>query len=73
MRFEDLYPAERRVLLHALDNQIQWLVGLINAPAEADRWQQAHEEVRRQRSIELSVVRNLHDELYELVKTDINS
>lgn len=73
MRYSDFAPAERRVLLHALDNQIQWLVGRLSVPIEPGAWQSCHEEVRRQRSIELAVVRNLRSELSELVKADLNS
>ncbi|MCM1440056.1 MAG: hypothetical protein NC131_12770 [Roseburia sp.] len=73
MRFENFAPAERRVLLHALDNQIQWLVGRLSVPIEPGTWQSCHEVMRRQRSIELSVVRKLRSELSELVKTDLNS
>lgn len=73
MRFEDYTPSERRVLLHALDNQIQWLVGRLSVHVEPDRWQSCHEEVCRQRSIELAVVRSLRSELHELVKADLNS
>lgn len=73
MRFEDYTHDERRVLLHALDNQIQWLVGLLIAPTEPGHWQSAHEEVRRQRSIDLALVRKLRAELAEFVKADLNS
>lgn len=73
MRFEDFPPDERLLLLYALDNQIQWLVGLLIAPPEPCHWQSAHEEVRRQRSIDLALVRKLRAELAELAKADLNS
>ncbi len=34
MRFKDFSPAERSILLNALDNQIQWLRGQLSVPAD---------------------------------------
>lgn len=73
MRFEDFTPAERRILLHALDREIQWFVGRLNVPIEPDHWQACHEEIRRQRRADMEVVKCLRGELSRLVVIDLNS
>ncbi len=73
MRFKDFSPAERSILLNALDNQIQWLRGQLSVPADPGHWQSAHDKVHRQRRIELEFLKELRSELAHLVVVDLNS